>query len=113
MTMRIQKSSRLFASYLESLVDRTFKILPLHEENNDGVYKYIQSLAHELYGLQEVIQGLDVDTDFITLLATFEALSDDVLLFEESELIKREVFKAINIVKRMHEKVTTTESGDR
>lgn len=112
MTMRIDKSSRLFNSYLDNLVDRTFKILPLHEESNDGVYRYIQSLSYELFGLQGVIKDLDVDADYIILLATFEVLSDEVLSFAESALIKREVFKAINIIKRMRMKLTTHESGD-
>lgn len=107
----INISSRMFANYLESLVDRTFKILPLHEEDNEGLFKYIQSLSHELRGLQGVISRLDVDSDYIILLATFETLSEEILLYGEMDSIKREIFKCISIIKRIRDKATL-ESGD-
>ena len=43
--------------YLDSnIVDGIYKILPLYEENNVGLEKYISSLLIELYGFDNVFK---------------------------------------------------------
>lgn len=91
--------------YFGTLIDRIFKILPLYEEENEGLFKYTHSLLFELYGLQYVVEGMDVDSEYITLLATLESLSDEVTIFDDSEIVKREVFKCIGVINRIREKM--------
>lgn len=103
--MMIHQGDKMFKVYLSSLVDKTFKILPLHEEKNKGLEKYIQSLMFEMFGLQKIVIDLDVDSDFVSLVATLEALSQSDLVNCKSDFVKREVFKCINIIKRIQGKV--------
>lgn len=117
----ISKSNKLFNEYISEMVDRVYKILPLYEENNEGLYKNIQSMIFELEGLQYVV-GEILDADYIVLLATLESLSEEALFINlfvgdvKSEIdinhpvVRREVFKCINIVKKIGE--NATESGD-
>jgi lipid II:glycine glycyltransferase (peptidoglycan interpeptide bridge formation enzyme) len=108
----INKSDILFKEYISNLVDRIYKILPLYEEQNEGLFKNIQSLIYELNGLTHVIEGC-LDSEYLTLLATLESLSDDALVMDDNkEVVRREVFKCINIVKKIGEKAID-ESGDR
>lgn len=111
----ITKQDKLFKEYINKLTDRTFKILPLFEENNVGLTLYIKSLIFELNGLPHVINDLNnLDSEYISLLATLESLYDEAVLNNDDEkthsLIRREVFKSMNIVKLIGEKAT--ESGD-
>lgn len=107
----IEITNPMFANYMNSMVDRCFKILPLYEERNDGLARYIDSMMYEFSGLQNLIISLKLDADFIMLISTFESLSEDAINFDcDNETIKREVFKCIGIIKRMEEKATR-ESG--
>lgn len=104
----IKSDSVMFNSYLTSLVDRIFKILPLYEEKNEGLVRYIDSLVFELQGLETVITDMSFDTDYIILLATMRSLeSESKTLTAKTSTVKREVFKCINLVKRIKE------SGDK
>jgi hypothetical protein len=107
----INVSKELFSNYSSSLIDRVFKILPLFEEKNEGLYKYVQSLIYELNGIFYVVDKLKYNAEYLILLATLESLSDDVMFSDvKSDVIKREVFKCIDIIKRVEK--TTYESGE-
>lgn len=103
-------SDNMIRSYFGALVDRTFKILPLYEESNEGLHKYIKSLSFELSGLRGLVTGLDVDVEYVTLIVTFEALAGDIAIGSQADTVKREVFKCISIIKKIMYK-TSTESG--
>jgi hypothetical protein len=106
----IDEKSKIFINYSSSLVDRLFKILPLYEEKNDGLFTYIQSLIYEFNGLVWVIESLNDNSDILVLMATLESISNDAIMFDnDKEVIKREVFKCIDIAKRLK---PTTESGE-
>ncbi len=98
----VDTNSKLFVVYKKSLVDRTYKILPLYEESNEGLFANIQSLVYELHGLLNVIESLNENANFLSLIATLESLSDDSLFFYlDKDIVKREVFKCIDLIKKM------------
>jgi hypothetical protein len=108
----IEISSPIFSNYTVLLIDRIYKILPLFEEHNDGLFRYIQSLIYELNGMFYVIESLQTNAEYLSLVATLESLSDDSMFFENSkEPIKREVFRCIDIVKRIDKSSTINSSG--
>ena len=105
---KITEKSDIFQMYLKSLVDKIYKVLPLYEEENEGLFTYLQSLVYELNGTLWAIEELEQNAEYISLIATLESLSDDSMFFDNDHaVIKREVFKCINIVKKM----IGTESG--
>jgi hypothetical protein len=100
--MAITENSTLFVTYKKGLIDRVYKILPLYEESNEGLFANIQSLIYELHGLLRVVDSLNHNYNYLSLIATLESLSDDSLFFEiEKEFVKREVFKCIDLIKKM------------
>ncbi|MCY9737438.1 hypothetical protein M5X17_27435 [Paenibacillus alvei] len=96
----IQLNSDLFYVYSTDLVSRVYKILPLYEENNIGLSSYIQSLIFELYGVYEVVEDIHNNSHFVSLIATLESLSEEVLS-NDHRVIKREVFRSIELVKKL------------
>lgn len=88
-------------TYLNCLVNSVFKILPLYEEKNVGVEIYVDSLLFELYGLKEAIK-IDCSYEYVSLLSTLESVKIEMSLENpKKSVIKREIFKSINIIKNM------------
>jgi hypothetical protein len=107
---KITENSKIFINYSSSLVDRLYKILPLYEEKNDGLFRYIQSLIYEFDGLIWVIESLNDNPDILILIATLESISNDSIMFDsDKDFIKKEVFKCIDIAKKLK---PTVESGE-
>lgn len=92
-------------NYLRVLVDRVYKILPLYEniEHRKHLFNYIQSLLYEFDGLPDYMENIRISSDFNILYSTLEELSSDALFDDDNcEIVKREVFKSINLVKRIY-----------
>lgn len=108
MMNRINKDSTLYVNYLKVLKDRIFKILPLFEENNEGLFHYINSLLFELNGLQYVISGLHQSSNYISLLSSIESLLDESLeQTKEIKFIRSEVFRLIGIIEKLQQETET------
>lgn len=112
----MNKNSRAYKTFIKKLSDRVYKILPLYEEKDKGLDKYVRSLIFELEGLPSVIDG-SRDSEYITLMATLESLYDEFILcdFEDKGteihgFVRREIFKCTSIVKKIGESII--ESGD-
>lgn len=94
-------TSKKLAIYLNSVVNSVFKILPLYEEQNVGVATYVESLIFELDGLQHVV-AIEHSYEYISLLSTLASVKAEVEKDgSKKPVIKREVFKCINIIKNM------------
>lgn len=101
----INQNNPMFFSYLETLKNRLFKIIPLFEENNEGIYKYIDSLLFELSGMIYVVKELKNNSMFLSIIATLESLLDESLAGEYNiSLVRREVFRCLNIVEKLQQK---------
>ena len=87
----------ILEEYKDRLVGRVYKILPMKEEKVETWDAYIESLLFELVGHKDLIKGLDNNSDFISLLSILEGLIGE----DDLEVIRREVFKSLNLVKEM------------
>ena len=102
MSNKINKDSTLYKNYLQVLKDRIFKILPLFEEKNEGLFHYINSLTFELNGLQYVIEGLHHSSYYISLLSSIESLLDESIeKVQDLKFIRSEVFRLIGIIEKL------------
>lgn len=105
----INQNNPMFFSYLETLKNRLFKIIPLFEENNEGIYKYIDSLLFELGGMIYVVKELKNNSMFLSLIATLESLLDESLAGEYNiSLVRREVFRCLNIVEKLQQRLVNS-----
>jgi hypothetical protein len=95
------ENTKRLSTYLNTVVNSVFKILPLYEEDNVGLETYVESLLFELYGLDKVV-SMDNSYEYISLLSTLESVKMEVVKEDSKKTtVKREVFKCINIIKNM------------
>lgn len=95
----------IMGKYLEKLVDRIFKILPMFEEKDGGLHKYINSLVVELLGFQELVKRLEVESEYVILVSTLKSLASHVIDFEDDKkVIRKEVFKCLDLIKKIRKK---------
>lgn len=95
-------------NYLKILINRVYKILPLYEnpEHRKFLFNYIQSLLYEFDGMPDYMENIRTSSDFNILYFTLEEISNDSLFDDDNcENVRREVFKSINLVKRIYKSV--------
>lgn len=98
----ITRDSTLFYNYLEVSKSRVFKILPLIEEKNEGLHHYVDSLLFELYGLQNVINGVKDSYTYLSLLCGLESILNEISMNERDfKFIRSEIFKMIGLVNKL------------
>lgn len=98
----ISKDNPIFYNYLEMIKGKVYKILPLLEENNDGIYHYIDSLLFELYGVQYVISGVENSFNYVSILCRLESILDELIVKEKDfKFIRSEIFKMIRLVENL------------
>ena len=66
--------TNLHIRYLDSLIGRVFKILPLKEEGSETVDVYISNLLYELTGNKELIAYLNNDSRYEAILSNLQKL---------------------------------------
>lgn len=85
--------------YFNNLVGRFFKILPMSESNDTTLPSYLKSLRNELTGAGGIVQEFPQSSEVFTLVALLQFFIDHPS--SPISEIKREVFKAINICKKI------------
>ena len=100
------------AGYFDSLVNKIFKILPIIENREESITVYMESLGVELQGFRSLIPPVGEDPSYLSLLSIFKWLSDNVADSDNQfKVIRREVFHAISLCKKMHAHFLHLESG--
>lgn len=94
-TADAELDSKLLYNYFKYLVNQFFKILPMRETNEGSLPVYISSLKTELIGCNRVIEALEFDPAFLTLISILQYFDDNPDCPVKDT--KREVFKAISI----------------
>lgn len=85
-------------NYYDFLIGKVFKVLPMKEQNNVDLQKYLESLQREIVGNMTLISDLKCDGYFITLLNKIQFLiSNDC----ENPVCKSTVFECIDLVNKI------------
>lgn len=93
--------NQFFLNYLNFLIGRVYKILPISEDEPVTLKSYLDSLVLELLGSKDLILKLKKDASFLSLIATLQSLSENQY---EHKVIRSEVFKCIDIIKKLIDK---------
>ena len=98
--------------YLTDLTRRIFKILPMREDEFNGTYMYLdvylESLSIEMAGATSTFPSLSTDSDYIAVLNTINGLMCDSYDVAQT---KREVFKALNLIRRISDRLGGEDRG--
>ncbi|MBL4950989.1 hypothetical protein JK635_01885 [Neobacillus sp. YIM B02564] len=98
MINKINRDSPLFNSYLEVLKNRIFKIIPLMEENNENITRYIESILFEMYGLQNVINGVKESYNYLSILCGLESI---LITNKDFKFIRSEIFRLLGLIEKL------------
>lgn len=102
MTSRsIELPDKVVQKYLKALIGQFYKILPIKESGEPSLDKYMESLQREMIGCQSLILALNNDELFLSLLAVLQYMIKNDC---DISTVKCEVFKAINICKKLQKK---------
>lgn len=88
---------------LDRLTGKVFKILPMREEECNTLDEYVSNLLRELINTKELVLTLQRDEEFLSLLSTLEGLSHNDI---DLQVCKSDVFKCIEIIKKMSYKIS-------
>lgn len=94
----------LLVAYMDGLIGKVFKVLPMKEKKVETLDTYLNSLMRELIGCKELILVLKEDSNFLSLLNILEHLTHENNLNN----YRSDVFKALDLV----EKLKSSLSGD-
>lgn len=97
-----QVDDQMTERYLAHLVGRFYKILPIREEQVYPLKPYLDSLLRELTGLNRLVEQLEHDEIFLSILSLLQYLADHD--DADVNVIKTEVFHAINLVDKLKER---------
>lgn len=95
------ENKKMIIRYLEASINGIWKILPLYEEQNVGIETYVGSLLFTLYGLDKAVL-MNYSHEYVTLVSTLESVKNEIVKKDsEHAVVKREIFKCVNIVNTM------------
>lgn len=97
-------SDVMFERYMSNLINRFYKILPIRENEPGTLRDYVSSLQLEMQGCKELIVALNNDDRYLSLLSILQYMKCHDMDVRD---VRREVFRAINIVKKLQEKYCT------
>lgn len=84
-------------AYVELLVGKIFKLLPMKEQDNPTLLKYHESLMVELTGFSFVAKEHVDKALLVSIISSINGLLD----IDDMKLYKRKVFECINATKRL------------
>lgn len=92
---------KMLDNYLAALVNQFFKILPIKESGEPSLKEFMKSLQVELIGCGKLMEQLSNDSMYLSLAAILQYMIDNDC---DTPVVKREVFKAISICKKLRKK---------
>ena len=101
-----QLSKNSLKKYVNSLINKTYKILPMREENSPTLKSYLNSYLVELLGCQKLILLLSDEPQFITIITTMTYLANNECSIQQ---YKKEIFKCIHILDSINKKYFESE----
>lgn len=112
-TLGLTIDDALIEKYFGALVNKVFKILPIAENQEESIAVYMESLSCELQGFQSLLPAVGEDPSFLSFVSILKWLSDTVIEDDvPHSAIRREVFHAISLCKKMQENYSGRVEGE-
>lgn len=102
MSKDVRVPLRALDGYLQNLIDKVFKILPMKEEQCSTLPSYLRSLESELVGCYKLWDELADEPQFLALINVVNYLAVEEY---DVAICKREVFKAIHLVESVKKNI--------
>ena len=83
--------------YVNGMIAKTYKLIPMHEQGTKSLPKYIESTLREFIGQRDLVLELKECEEFQTILGVMESLVSQ----NDFSKFRSDVFKIINLVERL------------
>lgn len=93
-------------NYFQSLIGKTYKIIPMKEQNCKTLKPYLKNYQRELIGHQYIFTVLVDEPMFISILNSIQYLISESY---SADTCAKEAFKCIRLIKKISEKYFQTE----
>ena len=101
----IEMNSAVVSNYFNSLVGSFFKILPLYESRESSLRIYMECLRDELEGCSHVLENINYDSMFLSLIASLQYMIDNLDNEAcDAHIYKRKVFSAISMCNKLSQR---------
>ncbi len=97
--------AKMVDKYLDGLVSQFFKILPLKENGVPTLNEFMRSFQRELLGHKGLMSYVENDSMYMALLSILQYLIDNDC---GVDVVRKEVFRAISICKKLRQKYCGT-----
>lgn len=87
-------------NYLDALVGKIYKILPMKEDGAEFLPQYIEWRIREMTAFRELICVVGEDADFLSLILILYSLQAQ----EDIVSVRHDVFEAIRLCKKLRQK---------
>lgn len=85
-------------NFLEYMIGHIFKILPLNDNNNDGLKDHIDSVTIQLIGALDTYPELKASQKYISIINSMNFLRKEEFTKRQC---KREILRCTNILQKM------------
>lgn len=89
----------LVRNYMKRLISCFFKILPMWEDHEPTLFDYMEALRNELLGCGDLIQALNYDPMFLSILSVLQYLINTPEC--SSSQVRREIFYVISLCNKL------------
>lgn len=87
-------------NYLDALVGKIYKILPMKEDGAEFLPQYIDWRIREMTSFRDFVQVVGEDADFLSLILIMNSISTQ----EDVSSVRHDVFEAISLCKKLRRK---------
>lgn len=106
----VRMSESILRDYLNELINKFFKILPMRENDEQTLPVYMCSLREELIGCEALVVALNGDPLLLSLLSILEFLIDNPT--EHTKIFRRQVFNCISIINKLKSRYVFEGTGE-
>lgn len=89
---------QLFLNYLDFLIGKVYKCLPMREQQDKTLIKYMESLQRELVGNKELIIELKYNGNFQSILGKLQYLISNEV---DIKTFKKDIFDCISLITKL------------
>lgn len=91
---------RCVINYLDALVGKIYKILPMKEDGAEFLPQYIEWRIREMTSFRDFVNVVGEDADFLSLILIMRSISTQ----ESVTSVRHDVFEAISLCKKLRQK---------
>lgn len=102
-----QLPDELLISYVNGMIPKVYKMMPMKEKETDSLHSYMESTLSEFIGQKKLVYKLKDNEEFLSILGTLEGLLDQ----DDFKKFRSDIFKTIKLIEKLKIKLGGDDDG--